>query len=157
MLALQLALTQPIELPAPAPAPARRLAPLSLPTLRADRVIVDRALFSPSRRDDPSVAGGDPSNPDALPLLGGARAAGVAGVRGALRVVMQSPSGAIRSLRLGQLYEGWRLIAVDSRRVIFQRAGQRVVLAIGEATPGAVSSGAPAISVRSGPTEDEQQ
>jgi|GEM_PF-1816394 len=125
-----------VALPGAEPLPDSGIvAPLRLPRLDAgvpltDPIIVQRTLFSPTRRNDPGagIVGGEAVI--AAPL-GGARVAGVALSPGRSRVFMVGPSGKVSTLGPGSLYEGWRLTAVNTTSVQFVRNGERLNVAVG--------------------------
>ena len=111
------------------------VAPLRLPVLadagvRLDPVIVQRTLFSPTRRDDAGVAAPGAGVAVAAPL-GGARIAGVAISPGRARVFVVAPDGKTASLARGAVYQGWQLVAVGLTTVRFARAGDHLDLAVG--------------------------
>ena len=55
-------------------------------------------------------------------------------MRGAARLVLQTPGGGSVTLRPGQSWQGWRLLAIGSDEVRFARGGETVTLALGAAT-----------------------
>jgi hypothetical protein len=52
-------------------------------------------------------------------------------VRGAARLVLQTPNGESVTLRPGQSWQGWRLISIGTDDVRFRRGGENVTLALG--------------------------
>ncbi len=88
----------------------------------------------------PACAPGHRSLPLSAPIrcwrsvrspLDGAYPAGVVRVRGAARLVLQTPDGKSVSLRPGQSWQGWRLISIGADDVRFRRGGENVTLAFG--------------------------
>lgn len=127
MLAVQIVL--PVERPdAPAvpPIPAH-VTPVALAAASADPAVSRRSIFRPTRL----AASGPPGVP-AGPL-DGASPVGVIKVRGAARLILQTPDGKSVTLRPGQSWQGWRLVAIGSDDVRFERGGERVTLAVGAA------------------------
>ncbi len=111
------------------------VAPLRLPRLEpgvplTDPVIVQRTLFSPTRRNDTGAKTVDGSTVIIAPL-GGARVAGVTLSPGRSRVFMVAPSGKLSTLGPGSLYEGWQVAAVSTASVVFVRNGERLNVAVG--------------------------
>jgi hypothetical protein len=92
----------------------------------ADPVLARRSIFQPTLIAGANGAGGPSAGP-----MGGAYPAGVVRVRGAARLVLQTPDGKSVSLRPGQSWQGWRLISIGSDDVRFQRGGENVTLALG--------------------------
>lgn len=126
LLAAQFAL--PAERPeAPAvPPPGRGAASGAIAAVSADPALAGRALFRPTRLAGGSAAG-VPIGP-----LDGASPVGVIKVRGAARLILQTPGGKTVTLRPGEAWQGWRLIAIGTDEVRFVRGGERVTLAVGE-------------------------
>jgi hypothetical protein len=92
----------------------------------ADPVLAQRSIFQPTRIAGASSQGGAAGGP-----LDGAYPAGVVRVRGAARLVLQTPDGKSVSLRPGQSWQGWRLISIGADDVRFRRGGENVTLAFG--------------------------
>lgn len=118
----------PAERPDPPAVPPARLgaAPLSPSAASADPVLSGRSIFRPTRLAASSSAPGASLGP-----LDGASPAGVVKVRGAARLILQTPDGSAVTLRPGQSWQGWRLIAIGTDSVRFARGSETVTLAIG--------------------------
>jgi len=91
----------------------------------ADSVLARRSIFQPTR-----LAGADGGAGPAAPL-DGAIPAGVIRVRGAARLVLQTPEGNSITLRTGQSWRGWRLVRIGSDEVRFARGSETVTLGLG--------------------------
>jgi len=112
------------------PPAARRSEPVTIAAMSADPVLARRLIFQPTRLGGRSAeAAGVPSGP-----LNGATPAGIVRVRGASRLVLQTPDGGSVTLRPGQSWQGWRLIAIAADEVRFARGGETVTLGLGAAT-----------------------
>jgi hypothetical protein len=140
MLAAQFVLpTERPEAPAVPPV-AARAAPVALAAGSIDPALARRSIFQPTRLAGVGGAG-VPAGP-----LDGASPVGVVKVRGAARLILQTPDGKTVTLRPGQAWQGWRLIAIGTEDVRFVRGGERVTLAVGAAAssdyPGYVPPGA---------------
>ena len=92
---------------------------------------LERPLFMRSRRRSippPSLARSDlPSTADAEPglvMLG--IMLGPDGL--ALAVVQDEKSRTTKRLHVGEVYDGWELVAIEQRQVTLQRAGRRVAV-----------------------------
>ena len=131
LLALMLAaqFVAPAERPEPpvVPPAGHGAAPVAIAAVSADPAIGQRALFRPTRLAAASAANA-PTGP-----LDGASPVGVIKVRGAARLILQTPDGKTVTLRPGQSWQGWRLIAIGTDDVRFVRGGERVTLAVGAA------------------------
>ncbi len=128
MLAAQFVL--PIDRPAAPVVPpvAVRAAPVPVSAATADPVLARRSIFRPTRLARASGDAGAPVGP-----LDGASPVGVIKVRGAARLILQTPDGKTVTLRPGQSWQGWRLAAIGTDDVRFERGGERVTLAVGVA------------------------
>jgi hypothetical protein len=117
----------PADRPEPPAVPAAGLgtAPVALAAASADPALSRRSIFRPTRLAA-SSAPGAPAGP-----LDGASPAGVVKVRGAARLILQTPDGGTVTLRPGQSWQGWRLIAIGTDSVRFSRGGESVTLDIG--------------------------
>lgn len=91
-----------------------------------DPVLSRRSIFQPTRIARSGGEAGAPSGP-----LDGAYPAGVVRVRGAARLVLQTPDGNSVTLRPGQSWQGWRLISIRGDEVRFRRGGENVTLGLG--------------------------
>lgn len=126
------------ELPPPPP-PARGRPAVEAPTVGPLAQSVDiqrRTMFAPSRTFLPAVPGasgtvaggpaGAGSDPVAgLTLIGSARTRNVA------LGLFRDSAGRTRSLRVGESYEGWRLVAVNEASAVLSRAGLSRTLRLG--------------------------
>lgn len=124
LLALQFALSPPIELPEGGGGRPFRLPAVSLPPVFADPAIIQRPLFAPNRRA--SAADG----PAASDALSGALAVGSASVRGAVRLFLRTAEGPIVVLAPGSRIDGWRLDAVTPAGAQFSRGVERRTIPI---------------------------
>jgi len=117
----------PAERPEPPAVPPARLgaAPVSLAVTRADPALSRRSIFRPTRL----AASGAPGA--AAGPLDGASPVGVVRVRGAARLILQTPDGSALTLRPGQAWQGWRLVAIGTDSVRFTRGSESVTLALG--------------------------
>ncbi len=129
-LVVLVALPSPVPLPEGGAVTPLRLPPLADNAVVADRIVVQRTLFSPTRRDDAGVANPGSGAAAAEPL-GGARVAGVALSPGRARVFLIAPDGRIAALAPGNVYQGWQLLAVSRTAVRFGRDGDRIDLTVG--------------------------
>lgn len=139
MLCAQLVL--PRERPALADVPpvaARQPAP-QIAAISADPVLSRRSIFQPTRL---AGAGGQAAAAPAGPLEG-AVPAGIVRVRGAARLLLQTPDGQSVTLRPGQSYRGWRLVSIGSNNVRFRRGGEAITLGLGAATSYSYPGSAP--------------
>ena len=146
---LQAVLPWETDLPPPPP-PARAAALMPPPQLEKLGEKIDirrRTMFAPNRSyfaegvggataagssGGVAAAGGDPLA--GLTLIGAAR------TRSSAYGVFRDPAGRNRRLRLGEMYEGWRVVALDRDRAVLARPGFRRTLKLG--IP--VSAGTPA-------------
>ena len=133
----------PVERPAaPAVPPvAARAAPVAVAAASADPLLQSRSIFRPTRLGGAGAGGaGVPAGP-----LDGASPVGVIKVRGAARLILQTPDGKTVTLRPGQSWQGWRLVVIGADTVRFVRGGEQVTLAVGAASsnyPGYLPPGA---------------
>jgi hypothetical protein len=134
----------PVERPdAPAVPPvAARAAPVAMAAGSIDPALARRSIFQPTRLAGAGAGGaGVPAGP-----LDGASPVGVIKVRGAARLILQTPGGKTVTLRPGQSWQGWRLVAIGADDVRFVRGTERVTLAVGAAAssdyPGYLPPGA---------------
>jgi hypothetical protein len=132
----------PAERPEPPAVPpaGRGGASVAIAAVSADPALAARGLFAPSRLAAGGAAG-VPAGP-----LDGASPVGIIKVRGAARLILQTPDGKSVTLRPGQAWQGWRLVAIGSDDVRFVRGTERVTLAVGAAAtneyPGYLPPGA---------------
>jgi len=114
----------PSEPPGLAP---RRQRPVTVPPVLEYAAILASPIFAPDRRPGPS---GNGSEGGGGSLAGYAAIGAVAG-RGVASAVVTVPGGGIKTLRLGDEMDGWRLAGVDRNRVYFEHNGVRQVLVVG--------------------------
>ena len=122
-----------LMLPSPAPpseppglAP-RRQRPIMVPPVPEYAAILASPIFAPDRRPG---AAGSTSEGGGGSLSGYAAVGAIAG-HGVGTAVVVVPGGGIKTLRLGDEVDGWRLAGVDTTHVYFQRDGARHVLVVG--------------------------
>jgi hypothetical protein len=119
----------PPDRPAPPEVPpaALRLGPVAFSAISADPVLSRRSIFQPTR------LAGSGANGSAMPSgpLDGATPAGIVRVRGAARLVLQTPGGRSVTLRPGQSWQGWRLTRIGNDEVRFVRGTETVTLGLG--------------------------
>jgi hypothetical protein len=109
------------------PPAALRAGPAQIGAVSADPVLARRSIFQATRIAGGNTAGvGAPVGP-----LDGAIPAGIVRVRGAARLVLQTPDGKSVTLRPGQSWQGWRLISIGRDDVRFRRGGESVTLGLG--------------------------
>ncbi len=121
----------PSEPPGLAP---RRQRPVMVPPVAEYAAILASPIFAPDRR--PGAAGNGPDGGSGS--LNGYAAIGAVAGRAVASAVVAVPGGGIKTLRLGDEVEGWRLVGVDRTQVAFERNGMRHVLVVGappEASP----------------------
>ena len=130
MLLAQLVL--PVERPQPPAVPPAGLGapPVGIAAVSADPALARRVIFRPTRIAA-AQGTGTPVGP-----LDGASPAGVVRVRGAARLILQTPDGGTVTLRPGQSWQGWRLIAIGTDSVRFTRGGESVTLGFGVQSTG---------------------
>ncbi len=127
LLGLQLVLpagTPPAQAPGLA---ARRLRPVTVAPLADFAAILAAPLFAPDRHPGASASLTDTGGGS----LAGYAALGAASGRAVATAVMAVPGGGVKTVRRGDDLEGWRLVAIDRTRVIFERKGARHALIIG--------------------------
>jgi hypothetical protein len=134
----------PAERPDPPAVPPAGLgaAPVSLSAATADPALSRRSIFRPTRLAA-SSAPGAPIGP-----LDGASPVGVVKVRGAARLILQTPGGTAVTLRPGQSWQGWRLVAIGTDSVRFARGSESVTLDIGAAVSNSYSGTYPSYDPR---------
>jgi hypothetical protein len=119
----------PAERPAPPEVPpaALRTGPVAIAAVSADPSLARRSIFQPTRlaRNDEDGAA-VPTGP-----LDGATPAGIVRIRGAARLILQTPDGGSVTLRRGQSWRGWRLTAIGNDNVRFVRGTETVTLDLG--------------------------
>ena len=131
MIALQLWLTGG-DAPLPAAVATRTLAPYSPPRMTAvpvPTVISEQPIFSPARSRDEAGGAGDAD------MLAGAQLAGAWSVAGRAQIVLRKPDGTPASLGVGQMLNGWQLVAVTSEGARFVRAGRSALIPFGASAP----------------------
>jgi hypothetical protein len=138
--ALALALVVQAALPTAAPPPyavsmhrvfVRDLAP---PAAIGDfPAILAHPLFNPARSSDASEAG-TPAAPAGVFML-----LGVATTRGSASAILRDAAGELRTLRLGESLDGWRLAAVGLESVVLTQGSLTQSLQVG-APPRAATS-----------------
>jgi hypothetical protein len=127
--ALGLQLVLPYRVPAPEAnsLAVRRAKPFVIPLLPEFPAILRAPIFAPDRR--PGLA--DQGASAAAGSLGTYAALGAASGHGVGAAVVSGPGGAVKTLRLGDEIEGWRLVAVTATKLTFERKGARHELLIG--------------------------
>lgn len=126
MLAAQMILPQERPAAPDVPPAGLRAGSPQFAAISPDPVLAERSIFQPTRIAAVNGQGGAAGGP-----LDGAYPAGVVRVRGAARLVLQTPDGKSVSLRPGQSWQGWRLIGIGREDVRFRRGGETVTLALG--------------------------
>ncbi len=114
------------ELPGVPPAAGLRRVTAEVPRVSPDAVLARRSIFT-----SVTLAGAATNNGAAPAPLDGAVPAGTVRVRGAVRLVLQTPQGKAVTLRPGQSWRGWQLTAIGREEASFRRAGESVTLAFG--------------------------
>jgi hypothetical protein len=114
--------------------------PIVIPPLPESPAILQAPIFAPDRR--PGEAG-------ALTSAGGGSLAGYAALgaasgHGVGTAVISGPGGAVKTLRLGDQIDGWRLAIVSASRLTFERKGAHHVLVVGEPAEAVSQAAAPA-------------
>ena len=107
---------------------ARRQRPVMAPPVAEYAAILASPIFAPDRR--PGASGGTSESGGGGSLAGYAAIGAVAG-RGVATAVVTLPGGGIKTLRLGDEADGWRLVGVDRTQVWFERNGVRHALVVG--------------------------
>lgn len=96
-----------------------------------DPILAERSIFTPVGI---TATPGEGARADAPPLpLDGAVPVGIVRVRGAARLLLQSPEGRSVTLRPGQSYRGWRLTGIGQDNAQFRRGGETIRLEVGAA------------------------
>lgn len=125
MLVAQFVLPQDRPAAPDVPPAGLRGGPVAIAAVSADPVLARRSIFQPVRIGSGAAASA------AQGPLDGATPAGIVRVRGAARLVLQTPDGSSVTLRPGQSWQGWRLIAIGSDEVRFARGSETVTLGLG--------------------------
>lgn len=132
MLALQLTLTNDVDLPPPGPLPhVAAPPPPMLPATGIPTIVATRALF------DPNLIGNAPGTPGATAAnspLGGATVAGRIAVGNRSIAIIQDGKRITR-LAPGQLFHGWTLVSLSDTGARFRRDGETLDLNYGVAAP----------------------
>jgi hypothetical protein len=105
----------------------RRPRPVVAPTVPIYPDILRVPIFTPDRRPGDNDAGGSA----ATSALDGYAALGAVVGGSVATAVLSAPGGAARSLKPGDVLEGWRLILVERTKVTFDRDGVRHSLTVG--------------------------
>lgn len=137
------------------PPAALRTGPVAIAAVSADPVLTRRSIFQPTRLAGNRADGAAmPSGP-----LDGATPAGIVRVRGAARLVLQTPGGGSITLRPGQSWQGWRLIAIGKGEVRFVRGTETVTLGLGATDSYSYPGDAPPANDRRGdwPNQADEQ
>ena len=131
MAALGLQLVLPYRAPTPdaVSLAIRRVKPFVIPSLPEFPAILRAPIFAPDRH--PGLA--DQGSIAAAGSLGTYAALGAASGHGVGAAVLSGPGGAVKTLRLGDEIEGWRLVAVNATKLTFERKGARHELVVGAA------------------------
>jgi hypothetical protein len=149
-----------LSLPAAGPPPqiaflaARRPRPVVIPPLPEYPAILRAPIFAPDRRP------GDPVTPGASgagDTLDGYAALGAVVGRSVATAVISGPGVGARTVKRGEVVNGWRLAGVGANALTFERGGVRRVLVVG-APAAAVDQAAPEASepLPSGPAQAQQ-
>ncbi len=125
LLAVQFVLPQNRPTSPAVPPVAARGDPARIAAVSADPGLARRSIFQPTVLAKPAGAEA-PTGP-----LGGAFPAGIVRVRGAARLVLQTPAGTSITLRPGQSWQGWRLTSIGRDEVRFRRGGETITLGLG--------------------------
>jgi len=131
MIALQLWLTGG-DAPMPASEASLTLAPYTPPRMMVVPVlpaISEQPIFSPARS-----RGGDGGEGDG-DMLAGAQLAGATSVAGRSQIMLRKADGTAASLGVGQMLNGWQLVAVTSEGARFVRAGRSALIPFGASAP----------------------
>ena len=107
----------------------RRMKPFAIPALPEFPAILSAPIFAPDRR--PGLA--DQGASVAAGSLATYAALGAASGHGIGSAVVSGPGGTVKTLRLGDEIEGWRLVAVSATKLTFERKGLRHELLVGAA------------------------
>ena len=114
--------------------------PIVIPPLPESPAILRTPLFAPDRRPGEAGVSGSASGGS----LGDYAALGAAAGHGMGTAVVSGPGAAVKTLRLGDEIEGWRLAAVSTSKLTFERKGVRHVLVVGEPATAVSQAAAPA-------------
>lgn len=123
LLAAQAILPQERPTPPDVPPAGLRAGTAQFAAVSADPVLERRSIFQPTRIAGASGAATGP--------LDGAYPAGIVRVRGAARLILQTPDGKSVTLRPGEAWQGWRLVSIGRDDVRFRRGGENVTLGLG--------------------------
>jgi hypothetical protein len=126
MLALQFLLPQGGPAPRAGGLAVRRPRLIAIPPIAEYPEIQTSPVFAPDR--GPGEAG---SRSSPAGVLSNYAALGAASGGSVATVVLSGPGGVTRTVRRGEMVEGWRLVAVDAARVTFEKDGVRHGLVIG--------------------------
>lgn len=95
--------------------------------------ILRAPVFAPDRR--PGESGPRPAGSAAATAdeggLSAYAALGAASGRGAATAIVAGPNGVAKTVKLGEILQGWRLVGVSPTAVVFARNGARRVLMVG--------------------------
>jgi hypothetical protein len=105
----------------------RRPRLVTAPLLPEYPAILRVPLFTPDRH--PGDIGAGPAS--ASDTLAGYAVLGAAVSRSAATAVVSAPGVAPKTVKAGDLLEGWRVVSVGRSRVTFERKGERRDLAVG--------------------------
>lgn len=127
---LQLALPLPNDLPPDTELAARRAREPSPPVVPEYPAVLSTPIFAPDRKPDAS----------AVPVAGGmngfmALGTAVAGDRAA--ALVRGPGGLIQRLKPGDEVQGWKLVAIETDRLTFERNNEHRVLIVPKLAPAA--------------------
>ncbi len=125
----------------------RRPRPVTIPLLPEYSAILKAPLFAPDRK--PGETGVSANG--AAGTLTSYAALGAATGRGIATAIVSGPGNAVKTLKIGDEVDGWRLSRVTTTKLTFERNGVEHVLVIGE--PAEALAKAPATDA----AEGEQQ
>ncbi len=111
---------------------ARRPRATQIPPLPEYAAILRAPIFAPDRRPGEAAA----SNATVGGSLSGYAALGAVTGPSVAAVVISGPGTGPRTVRRGEVVEGWRLVAVDRAKAVFQRNGVNHALIIGAPAEG---------------------
>lgn len=118
--------------PQPGGLAARRPRPVMIPPLPEYPAILRAPIFAPDRKPGPAAATGPAGS-----SLGGYAALGAVVGRAVASVVISGPGISPKTLRRGDMLDGWRLVAINPTKATFERNGLRHDLVIGAPAEGA--------------------
>jgi hypothetical protein len=126
MLALQLALPIDEAVPQTPGLAPRRLRPVTIPLAPQRPAILSLPIFAPDRK--PAPGGGQPAGGGPL-----AQYAAVGAATGGAHssAIISLPGGKAKALRTGEEIDGWRLVAISTTRLTFEKKGVRHDLVVG--------------------------